>query len=103
MAESRDDVAGLTHVCTEEALIAYRAGRLEQVMDAAERGEALAQQCDEVRLVARCREVRGRSCTDRAQFESATPRNPPNCCSSNFRSVRGSPNTTSEIGLGNFG
>jgi tetratricopeptide (TPR) repeat protein len=72
LSQTLKHVAGEAQVCTEEALTAYRSGRLEQVMEASTRGEALALQCGDHLRVAQCLEVRARASTDRARFEEAT-------------------------------
>jgi tetratricopeptide (TPR) repeat protein len=72
LSEALDHVKGQAQVCTEEALSAYRAGRLDRVIEASTRGEALGLECGDGLRVARCREVRARAFTDRAHFEEAS-------------------------------
>jgi len=55
---------------TEAALVAYRAGDLERTIERATAGERLAHAVDEPDLVARCREVRARALTDRADWHA---------------------------------
>jgi tetratricopeptide (TPR) repeat protein len=56
---------------TEAALIAYRAGDLQRVIGRSAVGEGLAREVDAVDLVGRCREVRARALTDRAEWAAA--------------------------------
>jgi len=56
---------------TEDALIAYRAGDLQRVIDRSSAGEHLAREVDAEDLVGRCLEVRARALTDRAEWSTA--------------------------------
>ena len=56
---------------TEDALIAYRAGDLQRVIDRSSAGEHLAREVEAEHLVGRCLEVRARALTDRAEWSTA--------------------------------